>query len=335
MLFVDNRTPFPAQLAPALGPSGDDYAFVVVKATFDLEHTGGAAPRLAEEQTPLRYADEYIGEPGHSSVRYPCDLTPPKATTDVLLVGHARAARPITHTDVTLTLGSLSKAVRVTGDRVYFRTVGSWGISDPTPFEHMPLTFERAFGGTDGDDFEDKNPVGCGFVAPNSESDLEGWRLPNLEEPRELLTAPGQRPAPSGFGIVAPNWQPRRGRAGTYDEKWRTERCPLVPADFDTRFHQLAQDDLIAAEPLRGGETCHVTSVLPRGGALSFLLPTIELMVESRIKGHNHTPEAALNTVLIDADAQRLELTWTAKLPCEREFLLIEWVRLSTGNRPA
>ena len=42
---------------------------------------------------------------------------------------------------------------------------------------------------------------------------------------------------------------PRVTFVGTYDERWRSERCPLLPSDFDERYHSGAHPDLIAPRP--------------------------------------------------------------------------------------
>lgn len=321
MLRIENETPFLTQLVPALGPNGDDYAFLVVKGVFDL--SGGSATPLAEATWTL--ADVYLGEPGSSSIHCPCDLTPPKAQTDVLMSATAYAPEPTTELSCSLRVGTLHKTVRVLGDRVYCRSVGGTAISAPAPFTQMPLTYERAFGGTHGNQIDQRNLVGVGVVVPDAD-DVEGRRLPNLEDPSDPIRRPGDCPPPAGFGVISPNWLPRASLAGTYDERWREERCPFLPVDFDDRFLQLAPHDLIAKGHLRGGEDVAISNVRPGGKGYAFRLPRYALQVEGTIDGRSEPAEAKLDTVRIDADAQLLELRWTATVHCGRHFLSIDRV---------
>ena len=39
---------------------------------------------------------------------------------------------------------------------------------------------------------------------------------------------PLKRPAPVGFGPLAPHWQPRCDFAGTYDQAWQQDRYPVL-----------------------------------------------------------------------------------------------------------
>jgi hypothetical protein len=206
MLEIQNRTPFPALVVPALDGEGVEQAVVVLKATYALRGGGELAP--AESQVPLALGDTHHGEPGSSSVRYASDLGPERPGTDVVLIGHAYAlGAPVSTLDVDLRVGPLRKVVRVHGDRHYHRSISSWGISSPARFSKMPLIYERAFGGVDlshpdpaHHQREARNDVGVGFVADKSTRPLEGAPLPNLEDPADLVRGPEHRPAPAGFG---------------------------------------------------------------------------------------------------------------------------------------
>src|SRR5437763_15597642 len=100
----------------------------------------------------------------------------------------------------------------------------------------MPLVYERAFGGADlphkkqsAWGFEARNPVGRGLVSNPGREDLAEVPLPNVEDPSALITRYQDRPAPAGFGFIAPGWEPRKKYAGTYDDAWLSGRCPLLP----------------------------------------------------------------------------------------------------------
>jgi hypothetical protein len=48
---------------------------------------------------------------------------------------------------------------------------------------------------------------------------------------------------PENLGVVGRPWVPRLQRAGTYDEKWKTQRWPGLPEDFDFAYWNCAPRD--------------------------------------------------------------------------------------------
>lgn len=330
MLHTKNRTPFEVAVFPFQTPDSRDHAAAIVKGTF-VATPGSAELSVAPEQQAIRHGAAYVGEPGTSSVRYESDMWPPKPATDIALVGHAYApSSGASELDMTLSVGSVQKAVRVFGDRVFYEAASGIGISSPRPFTAMPIVYERAFGGADdsADDpadhaFEERNHVGVGFVAPKSNKKLDGLPAPNIEDPRQLLTRPKDRPPPAGFGFIAPQWAPRVGLGGTFDQAWRAERAPLLPLDFDPHFYLAAHPDLRAPR-MRGGEPVTVTHAMPGGGTWSFTLPRRQPRVGATIKNVETWYDATLDTVLIEPDEGRVVLTWRAAIACGRDFLYLD-----------
>src|SRR5262249_12815664 len=90
---------------------------VVAKGTFDIRPGGDL--RLAREQVPVVYADEFYGDPGHSATRVESDFAPMKLRCDVLVVGdaHAPKGRSIDRVRVGLRLAGVTKSFDVVGDR--------------------------------------------------------------------------------------------------------------------------------------------------------------------------------------------------------------------------
>lgn len=327
MLQFRNQTGFAGTVFVSPDPDGVDTLYTVVKGTFDLEN--GLSP--AAEQVPVVLAAEHYGDPAASSIRVPSDVSLIKPGTDVLLLGHAYGpgGRPTTYVDVTLMVGPVQRVVRVFGDRFWVASAAGAYASPPEPFERMPLVWERAFGGTDrvGSEVhgDPRNPVGTGYRAPDSEIPLDGFRLPNLEDPYEPITSWKQRPAPACFAPVAPQWEPRRSYAGTYDERWQRERAPYLPVDFDARFFQLAPPGLVVPGYLRGGEPVEVLGATPEG-RLSFRLPALRIEVAHVVAGEWHVRPANLDTVIIEPDDGRLILVWRTGFACDKSLLRIEAV---------
>lgn len=324
MLQLENKTPFAPAMTVLPDRHGIDTLYVVVKATLSLN------PRLAlsPAQVPPVMADEHYGDPVATSLKQATEMHTGKPGTDVLLVGHAwaPAGRQVQQAVVTVVVAERRKSVRVLGDR-------QWRNGYPTlpqPFESMPLVWERAFGGAYQVDgrvvAEERNPVGVGLTTGREPPELDGQRLPNLQDPSEPpLQAPGQAVTPACFAPIAASWQPRRGYAGTYDERWQRKRAPYLPEDFDPRFLQCAAAELVFDRFLQGGEPVEVQGASPYG-PISFQLPFMRLAIDVDVAGSSQRPPANLETVLIEPDANRVCLTWRAALPCDRQVLKIRKV---------
>jgi hypothetical protein len=310
---VENKTPFAFDIMGLADEEGRPLLLLVVKATYTLGESG---LKLADEQVPVRWSPQPWGEPGESSDKYESEGAFFKPATDVVLIGHAYPQQKgATETLVALQVGPLKKAVRVVGERTWFRSMGHVSATRPLPFDKLPLTWERAFGGWDRTDaakpaFEPRNPVGTGFRASPRHFE-EGLRLPNLEDPAEPLREFGQRVTPVGFGFTSPHWQPRAMYAGTYDEAWNKTRAPLLPKDFDRHFFNAAAPGLIAPGYLKGNEPVVIAGASPKG-RLAFSLPgqaTPAVTVVQSGLGEVK-PALFLDTVILDADAEQVLLLW-------------------------
>src|SRR5262245_41278581 len=120
MLQLKNSTPFPATLFSSPDPEGIDSLYVILKGTFTI----GATVSIADEQTPISMQDQFTGEPGQSSIRLPSDISLPKPSTDVVLIGNAHSPRGKStyEMEVRLSVGAVRFVLRVFGDRVWRRT---------------------------------------------------------------------------------------------------------------------------------------------------------------------------------------------------------------------
>jgi len=326
-----NLSPYSVQPLLAVDNGGMETLLVVVKATYAL---GDGEARLADKQEAIRMGDEFHGEPGKTSVRFGGETSLHKPATDVILVGSAFSpGRKERVVDVGLQAGKIRKTVRVFGDRRWEGKPGSERIGDPLPFERMPLVFERAFGGIDDSDAaspesDPRNPVGTGFRAKNSRRSVAGTPLPNLENPMQPIRTPSDRPEPAGTGFIAPHWEPRRTRAGTYDVKWQDERAPFLPNDYDPLFQQVAPADQIYSGYMEGGEPVVVENASP-GGRLAFRLPSPRFDVGVRMGEDRQLLPVRLDTVVIDGDAEILRMVWRGSLPVHNRVYDVEWIRVA------
>ncbi|AUX41544.1 hypothetical protein SOCE26_029640 [Sorangium cellulosum] len=235
-------------------------AHVLAKRTYRL--LDGRVPEVAPEQ--LAIVREPLYEDGNEDnpVAWEPDFYAcPRTGTDVVVLGSAfcrEGPRRELDVSVSVDLGGVKRSapervtrrVRVFGDRKVDWYEGSVHFTDPEPFERMPLTFRRAYGGHDRaadeehpDDFaswlakagdlpmEDispyeypRNPAGKGYVVFPDRRALDGLELPNLEMPGALLTPENLvlgaaarwpfAPRPAGFGFTDQSWFPRNAFLG-------------------------------------------------------------------------------------------------------------------------
>jgi hypothetical protein len=318
----NNTTGLAAELTTATDKDGRDWCVAVVKGTFAVAWDGTVKP--AEEQLPPVATDEFYGDPAESAIRYECDFARFKPRADVLLVGRAvpPGGRLATELDVTLELGPVKKTVRVVGDRVWEARLGGMWASAPEPFGAIPLTYDRAFGGSDNSDprragSEVRNLVGVGFYRNPDSRFLAGKPLPNLEDPRHRLRSWSDTPPPVGFGVLGRGWRPRVTFAGTYDQKWLDERFPFLPADFDEQYFQSAPADQQVPH-LKGGERVACTNVRP-DGSFEATVPAADVPLTFRFRDRDEVVEPRLDTLIVEPDRRRLIAVWRGQVPLGRK----------------
>jgi hypothetical protein len=327
-----NHSPYTTGIVVDTDRDGADTLVLMVKATFDITPDGNV--QLSEEQREIEWGDRYAGKPGTSSVLYESDATWGRMGTDVALIGYGYPRRSgDRQVDVELRVGPLAKSARVFGDRHWEATLGGPRMSPAEPFEKVPLVWERSFGGVDQTPvdpnqhgMETRNPVGRGFLAKQSQVKLDGMRLPNIEDPRHLISTPADRPPPVGFGFVAKSWMPRVAYAGTYDDQWQKTRAPLLPTDYNPRFTVAASEGLWAENGLQGGEPVELVQLTPHG-RLRFILPKVDVRGSYLALVPPTDLDMRLVVVFIDAVRMNLVLLWQGSHSIHGMVDDIRWVR--------
>lgn len=323
-----NLSPLVVETIIAVNNQGEETLAVVAKATYEFTNEG---LRLADKQLPLQLVDVYPGPPESSELTVASDRVLHKPATDVLLKGHAQIPhRRSTEVDVVLRVGPVEKVVRVFGNRVWHSSVGRARPTAPAPFERMPLTWSRAYGGIDSTTHEAlrSNPVGVGFRGKKSPAPLNGAPLPNLESPSTLMRDPEDRCVPAAFGPLAPHWEGRQRLAGTYDDAWRSSRAPFLPDDYDPRFQQVAPPDQVVPGYLKGGEAAEILNASALG-RLSFRVPQVVLEAHLRTLDGDEPIATQLDTVVIDGDEGRVLLTWRGSQSVHGRVYSVESIHVS------
>jgi hypothetical protein len=327
--YVSNVTRGVALSVPTQNKDGREFLSVILKYTFAIS-AFGVPTLLAEERAEIDLVDTYNGDdPGKASIRRPSQLFDAKPGTDVVLLGHAwpLSGRELTSVDVSLRMGPVQKTVRAHGFRVWQRGLTGGLTAGPARAirEPVPLIYELAWGGQDYS--EPERPVGeprnyAGRGVARDPSSLVGQPAALLEYPSSKA---GTGAIPASFAPIHRHWQPRVAYAGTYDETWQETRMPILPADFDTLFHVCVPEDQWSVRPLRGDEPIELIGATPEG-SWRFQLPRLAPGFSSITRGQRAEHRTHLDTVLIDADTRRVELSWRAAVPLPRKWEMLERV---------
>lgn len=314
--LVKNSTATMVDATDRMGDDGHDV--LVVAAKLALRFDAAGALRLTAR--PLRQAQVFDAD---GAIQFPHDFPLERPGTDVFLIGTCLPDRsPASSRIVSFGVGSIKKAIKVFGPRVWTKT--AFGIR-PGPAANLvatPLTFAHVFGGRDGDAYEARNPMGRGF-ATNTEA-LLGKETYRLEAVGDLA------PTSACFAPIDCGWEPRRSFMGTYDEHWGTARSPIAPHDRDARFHSDALPEQRSLQRLKLPLDVEITG-LYGNTSVRFVLPDYAVNVHFDDSGETIT-RAHLVRVLVDADARIVELLYVAHRRLPRKWESIRGIRITSPN---
>ena len=213
----------------------------MVKATYNIHNDGST--ELAETQE-LPVHSPCIAAIRRPQSEYQADIVGRKVATDVLVNGTAyvtRGRRALS-VEVRIRVANVDKTLLVTGNRHWYAVAGGIAMTSAEPFETMPLTYERAFGGFDRADedvaqhrMDDANP-GTGFATRAKH--LRDKAVPNVEYPSQRsangrIDHPRQPRVRLMVVVSAPaiRWHVRpalgRGSASTLGNRLRRQIPPV------------------------------------------------------------------------------------------------------------
>lgn len=324
-MSTTNATSWSVQDVPSVAPDGREVLIVIVKATFRREN---GRQILDEVQTPVRLADEVVDPDAmDSSIRYPGDVCVAKRGTDLIVVGDAVSEKPVASLDVAVSLGDTTVLLRVHGERLYYNGIGGISISRAAPFCRKPIVYERAYGGTSADFtlVEARNPVGRGIA--KAAGDLVDTPAPQIEHPAHPITSARDRPEPVGLLAIGSHWAPRKDFVGTFDAAWKATRMPLMPLDYDARAANVAHPSL---QLERAPEPGAVLRVLGMSHELVQMeIPHVPVVVAGRSDLRPWSKvRPAVDTILIEPEHGRMEMTFRAVFPLGRGKDMLREVRV-------
>lgn len=291
---LTNATPLAVELK-AGAPHGlrfsERLGLIAAKATFRVE-PGGAVRLDGDAPLPCFVKDEEteLGLlPQDDLVRWDDDVF------EVVLLGAAYApgGRPAPEVVVTMSLGSITRRLVVIGER-------SWpaGPANVTPFERLPMTWERAYGGQCDVEIdrgaivqlgEPLNPAGVGFdPEPGAKQLAEhlgcppgypivppALRLPNLERPEARIQQRSDAPPPTCWATLPMQSGIHALRIAAEQERRRLP--PEAVDDNPVAFHR-AHPDWVIPMPQRAAAFL-LENATPEG-RLAFTLPELRVLCD-------------------------------------------------------
>lgn len=318
---------------------------VIVKRSYRINADGGVS--RCETDYELRKIDAYYdkGDPEWSVVQFESELSPYKPQTDVVVIGKAYATngKSVEQMQVGIRINGCSKKLTVTGDReCHFRENADPVFSDPKLFTEMDIRYDYAYGGKD--ELSDpnipfhypRNNMGKGVALRNNKSVIEGLLLPNIEDPKDLITPEriiiGEperwhlQPIPQGFGWRQRTWYPRSALLGSYPAfidvgtVTAEEQMGILPKNhialakqfklptFDAYFSNGASLGLSFSD-LKGNEEIVLKGLSPEGLIKFTLLGDIPQIILDIGRGENQLV-SKLHTISIRPDDMEFDLIW-------------------------
>lgn len=332
-----NTSGFSALGFEQLHRDGTRMAVIAVRGRFDLDENGGLS--ISKDQEMI-LEDEYEGDPHKTPLLLPGDIVPFKPNTDVtaLVKSWPPAQTSSACWQCGIKVGENQYIVEVGGPSEWKWTETGWERTEPTPVRNALIDYRIAASdavcGAPLSEDVPLNPLG---VPRLREALLEkGERYPaiSIKSPDEVYKLEADHSF-EGFGPVPPFWRSRQQYTGTYDERWKAERHPLLPEDFDYRFYQCAHPRLIQKGFLKGDERIELGRVRPGGGNIAFHLPDLVPVAHYQwIDDREVTLRLNLDGVHIDVREPpfRVDLTWRAWLPVCPAFFKIDLSVASLGD---
>lgn len=337
------------RMVPGFAPDGGHILSVVAKKTYRIEN-GQTAVEDDESPIGLHDADLFYGpgNPAKDPVMVESDLVAYKPCVDIILVGSAHAPRGkrARFFDVGMQVGAGVRMLRVFGNRTVQVKSFGFEFTEPEPFESMPLHYGLAYGGTDPSSEPGsvctypRNPIGKGFVVKKELKALHGLVLPNLEDPRKILTPDTlvvgkfqdweNMPIPQAFSPLGKNCQPRMDYAGMpLDDRtaaeWERQKQimempevganpgsvpPPAPPVLNPLFFNGAPEGQ-RFPFMKGDEVFRLSYMDPDFPLFEFKLPgeTPVLFLEANNEGPEQL-KPVLQTVVVHKEANQVTLTW-------------------------
>jgi len=323
-MILVNSTSLPAKVATSrLFPATDRIGTLVAKATFRIEPGG---PQLERQDPYPIWTDD---QPTALGLLPRDDVPRRDPVFEVILLGvaHAPPGAQVPDRNVALAVGEERRELLVVGDRVWEERGGALRPSAPLRFSRMPLTWERAFGGSCEVEVDDgafltvsdpRNAGGCGFDPGPAARDLakalrspDGYplfhqtrRLPNVEDPAAPVRAWDDAPAPVCWATVPPQSAIQAERSVAH-----IEEAGAAPVEMlESAYHRAPPAWVIGVPPSGAQVALHGLS--PEGEIVSFALPALRVFADYVVGLRTGTRELAPQLLVLLPEERRFYIVY-------------------------
>ena len=355
--------------------NGKPILSVIVKRTYNIQDDGNCV--LSDEQTPLNREVEFYKKKA-GAIEHDIDVYPIKPFTDIVVKGKAKNPRNTNSFKASVEIARLKLEMQITGDRKAHKSEnGVLTFSEAELVNEVPLEYRFAYGGKDllaekplrekiesdeslkyineildplsGSPYRyPRNPVGKGFIVEPHRETIEALNLPNIEDPRNLLTPDNlickdvdqwyKMPVPICTDWVSPGWFPRVAYFGVYplpqglnenvyeiknnwaDPDLLKSTSDIKKSQFSFRACNGASLGL-QANYLQGGEQCRLTNIHPNKKEFVFKLPNEQPKI--KVDGRNGkllTTSPVMHSVIIEPDRKKLSVVWCGSAKAIRPY---------------
>lgn len=276
-------------------------AALIVKKTYVL--ASDRELTAATDPLPL-VADQLVTDFGH----FHGEVFFRKRGVDICVLGTVRLDAPVRQSRLRIEVGAWSHELNLFGDRFWTRDRNGAVIpSSPAPFQEMPLSYARSFGGVAQFEGEDvpwsENPIGRGYYETPEQA--IGGPLPNIE----LVHSPAERrwntriPV-AGWGPYPNYWALRASRAVAIDSQ-TGEVLDISPEIFNHAHPDLILEHVDPGAPvlIKGLRTSPIMLAVPRER------PHVQIDVGGAVS----EAFGEIDGLFVWTDAARVVVTWRAR----------------------
>lgn len=298
--------------ARALGPvsvgarayrrRGRAFVTAIVKATFTLAQDAAMA---VTKPSALHWSELARSASPVASVRRASDVALFVRQPEIILdaIGFA-SGPPIARMTTRLAVARgtqmlISKHIELVGDR---RIPRDGPGPAPAPFQHMPIEYERAFGGLGRPD----NPAGIGQAEPDGSA-----QVPNVR------AGEGASAEPPGYGPISARWPARRALRGSQPGDGFDPEPIELAEDLDDAYFQASPADQ-RVDVWRPGDLIVLAGMHPTYATLRVSVPSafgVALLVDAA--GHRVPIELSADTIFVEPHLLRAEIVYRASAPIE------------------
>ncbi len=319
-----NQTPIPCTVQVSeLEGTPHRFGFLTAKATFSATPSGQVE---MEKQKPF----PLLGKDEETAFGLlPSDAVPRRDSVFEVIVLGAAHGRGRPSQMVELAVGEHRQQLLVLGDRHWIRH-GQPAISQPVPFDILPLHWDRAFGGSrecwiDKDSVIDlehpMNKYGRGFDAEKLARDYgQAFRapagfpklaadycrnLPNLEDPRCPIRRWEDEPRPYCWATVPTDIGAHMQRV---HDHVRTTGKPLPEGEMLRMSYHRAHPDWILPRP-KAGAIVRLKG-MTKEGVWSFPLPKLRVLGDYELGGRTGTRDLEPHMLVLLAHDLRFYIVY-------------------------